>query len=214
MPATSSYCKNGFASINDICFASFFLIPESLNYDTSYIIIEKEKQNYGIDFINEYLTKLQECNFPISKWEIVDEKIHVYLKKESHSKLTMAAIAIRFLWEGQYNRENAKSDYFIQIPRHFLNLCKYFPEIDVFRLLCIAHVLGLYKRNYINFDHTFGSNSIRLDMTSKKFKDLEMKNITIVMSNNDSLKLEPLETRDLYETKEDYLKALTQLNIL
>ena len=125
----------------------------------------------------------------------------------------IASSVIRYLWENKYVNKNMKSsDQYYKIYEHFMNLCRYFPEKDFFRLLLFASNLYATGNRYVDTNHAIiGSTRGTKIMSYDKLVKSSGINITLYSDKFDGY-FEDITVRDEYKTKEDYQKAFDIYN--
>jgi hypothetical protein len=206
----SSYInvKTGIIRKDDACYATF---NNCTNFETFNILIEKEKRFYPLEEIYEYFQYLKKAGVKIGDYfEDENNCIQVNIPTNLKIERIIASTTIRYLWENKYENkygDNTSKDKYYKIYEHFMNLCRYFPEKDFFKLLLFATNLFATGGKYVDTTHCIigsarGTKIMSYDNLAKQF------------SINDILYLEmhgyfeDMKIRDEYTTKEDYQRAL------
>lgn len=205
--SVSSYIntKTKYIVPNAICYADL-ITKESNDWA---ILIEKEKIKYPIETVEQYFNNLLKADILIGKFKYLENgDIIVFINSKQKRERLLVVSMVRYLWEGHEKNSN---DKYYQIFEHFMNLCKYYPEKDFFKLLMFATNLFSFHKHYIDTDHCIMGHKKGTIIISKK-ELMEKKKLNYYFSDclfiiykNESF--ESPEKIENYSTKEHYDNA-------
>ena len=207
----SSYINTKTKTIttNSACYSTFNICNNPSYYN---IFIEKEKIFYPLEEIFEYFEYLKKAGLSIGEY-FQDEEGNIQVNIPSSKKMErlIASTVIRYLWENKYGQ--SRDEYF-RIHDHFMNLCRYFPEKDFFKMLLFA--TNLYTTDngsYTDAGHCIMGNCNGTKLISYE-RLIDSSSINSTLSFSISIKefLEPFKKRNDYSTKEDYERAINHYN--
>lgn len=192
------------------CYSMFNICTNPSNYN---IFIEKEKIFYQIEEIFEYFEYLKKAGLSIGEYfQDEDGNIQVNIPSAKKMERLVASTVIRYLWENKYGKQS-RDEYF-RIHDHFMNLCRYFPEKDFFKLLLFAtNLYATENGSYTDSNHCIMGNSYGTKFISyEKLINSSSINITLSFSTSSKDFFEPFKKRNDYSTKEDYERAINLYN--
>jgi len=172
------------------CFSYFnnsIIDSNSKKIDLKYsIILEKEKYSeYSKDDLNIFFSSIKQTGIIDFEEEYKDNgDLYLNLKYEKQNKayLQYTGMVIRCLYEGEDQR-----DFFKVIGKHFINLCKFFKDIDKGLLFTLACNIFCEEYNRIPDSRPYGFNSNHILMNKEGCKLLTTKKIITELDKNNGI---------------------------
>ena len=210
-----SYKINNEISKNIACFAGFNdSILNNQNKKHSIIIEYDKYKEYSKEDINLFLDAIKELKIIDFEKEYINKDIYLHLNynKEPQSYLVYTGMVVRTIYNDRW------SSYFGIIGKHFINLCKFFKEIDKGLLFTLSCNIYLYEF-YDLFPKSYGFNRNHSIMDNTGCKILTIKEITELLDKNNGINNNFSKTivRQNFKlennSKESYLKLIEQNGI-
>ena len=153
---SSSFIVGNYRKKNAACFAG---IRHNGNNGRRAIIIEKDKQFDGTEFIISYIEDLINMGFKISKY-IFEKSGNLIInidKKATVGEVVSLSMALRYLWENRYIVSKYGEDDFKLIIEAYRKIKSFkWTGLNNLELLCLAHNMAMTKddlQNNYNANH-------------------------------------------------------------
>lgn len=155
------------------CFSGFNCSITSSSHDIGSIILEKNKiDQLGIEDLKYFLENIKLAG--TLDFKIIEKNDEIHLEFDSKD----CKVKSYYQYTGMLVRcsYNNRSDTFLPIGKHFINMCKYFPKTDRGKLFTIA--CNIYLSNNTTTGYSYNSNHILMlnagckILTTKKIKEL------------------------------------------
>lgn len=212
-----SYRIGNTISTNTSCFREFnesILKNNDKNKQHSIIIEYDKYKQYSEEDLNLFLESVKELKVIDFEKEYIGKDVYLHLNynNEPRSYLQYTGMIIRTIHDDKWD------NYFGVIGKHFINLCKFFKEIDkglLFTLACNIYIFEFYKlfpKSYgFNYNHSLMDYNGCKILTIKEITELLDKNNGINYNFSKSIIKENFNTYD--NSKESYLKLIKQNGI-
>lgn len=182
-----------------------------------YIVLEKEKYcEYSKEDLDLFLSSIKQIGVIDFKETYVEDELHLQLdyKGTNKSYLQYTGMVIRCLYEGKNQK-----DFFEVIGKHFINLCKFFKDIDKGLLFTLACNIFCEEYDRIQGSRPYGFNSNHILMGVEGCKLLTTEEIIMELDKNNGINnnfsknivLNNYKLKDISE--KSYLEVITKNGI-